>query len=170
MSSLTLEQQNLQFIHHLDEIYQHETQILADPHLYYFHLESWYVGASPVGRYDAYLGDLLTLWQTDHFWLNTQPKVTHLIEGWSNGRKESRSNPQGLRVFNVAGSALSGTNSALAWEQHTQEFIKFTAPSVFGTLRSLKNHAELRPFKKYEATDIPRRLEALLQRLQHTIR
>lgn len=152
------------FFENLDLIYQHRITILNDSTLYYFHLDPWYVGAAPVGQTTAYLGDLLTLWETSPAWFNRLPEITLLVDGHSRGRKQQRANPQGLRLVHVAGSALSGSNSALAWDESAKCLIKFTAPTVFGTLKSLRDHAVHRP--PQVAEHVPQTVEALLLRLQ----
>lgn len=151
------------FFENLDVIQQHRDRILNDATLYYFHLEPWYVGASPVGKTTAYLGDLLILWETSPAWFNRLPEITWLLDGFSRGRRQQRNNPIGLRLVHVAGSALSGANSALAWDEAEQCLIKFTAPTVFGTLKSLREHVPHRPPQVIEG--IPQTVDALLQRL-----
>lgn len=140
-------QQEIQFFQNLKVILKHQNQILSKPNLYYFHLPSWYVGAAPVGKLTVYLGDLLMLWQNEAIWLNRQVEVTELTDGHSKGRKKLRANLQGLRVINVSGSALSGSNSALAWDEATQCLIKFISPSVFALYASAQQQQVSRPAK-----------------------
>lgn len=141
------DQQDIQFFKNLDLILKHQPQILRDPTLYYFRTERWSVGAAPVGSLKVYLGDLISLWQNQAIWFNRQAEITELIDGTSRGRKKLRENPKGLRVVNVAGSALSGSNSALAWDEAEQCLLKFVSPSVFALYATLKTHMLNRPSK-----------------------
>lgn len=143
-----IDEQTQIFFANLDQILLNQLRILSDPNLYYFYLESWYVGAAPVAQHKVYLGDLMILWQSSPTWLNQQAEVILLLDGWSRGRKGIWENKKGLYLISLSGSALSGANSALAWDLVGKKFIKFTSPTVFGALKSLNEKVPLRPPKK----------------------
>ena len=158
-----VDQETQKFFEHLDQILLNTSRILNHPQLYFFQLPTWFVGAAPVGKYTVYLGDLLILWQSSSIWLYHQEQVTLLLDGWSRGRKGIWQNKKGIRLVNVAGSALSGANSALGWDIAEQCWIKFSSPTVFGAVKSLREQITLRPLKSPMMS--PKTVEELLKNL-----
>ena len=157
---------HLHFFQHLDLVLQHQKLILSQPEFYYFHLAPWYIGATPIGQKQLYLGDLIYFWEKNPIWFNRQPEVVELIDGWSRGRKKLRPNTQGIRVVQCTGSALSGANSALGWDEATKTLIKFSSPSVFALLKQLDDLKLIRPQRPLMQYQVITSVDDLIQQLK----
>lgn len=151
---------------HLDLIYHHLNTILNTPKFYYMQLPHVYFGATPIGKRKVYLGDVLQLWQNSTLWHYTALEVVELSEGWSRGAKKNRANPCGMYILNCVGSALSGSNSALAWDRQQKCLLKIMLPTVGGVFKALEAIKPQRAPNPSTDEAIPKDILILIEQLK----
>lgn len=89
--------------------------LISNPADYYTPVTSAYIHVWPVGHVDLYLGDLLQLWFSEK-WLIDSP-VLRLFEHKDDGRKIPFQRDQDLYLYQLSGSALSGSNRSKVWSK-----------------------------------------------------
>ena len=80
--------------------------IIQDSVQYRTVVEDAYIQVWPVGTEQLYLGDLLQLWFSDKWLINSPCQL--LLESYSNGRKKPLQRDHDLYLYQLNGSALSG--------------------------------------------------------------
>lgn len=95
--------------------------IIADHNQYQTSVEGSYVNVWPLGLRELVLGDLLQLWFSEK-WLVNSP--CHLrFEHKDDGRRILLQRAQDLYLFQLAGSALSGSNRSKVWSVSEQKVL-----------------------------------------------
>ena len=94
--------------------------ILKNPEQYYLEVEHAHLEVWPFSEKKLYLGDLLQLWFSEK-WL-IRSKYRFLSNIHQNLSKEVE-NKQGIFLFQLTGSTLSGSNHAQAWSIAEQKVI-----------------------------------------------
>ena len=123
------------------DFYQtHYLSIIADPRQYYTPVESAFIGVWPVGNIPLYLGDLLQLWFSEK-WLINSP-IQLLLENYSNGRKQPLQRNNDLYLYQLCGSALSGRNNSKVWSRSENKTLAVALDSVFAYLLIYKQGIE----------------------------
>lgn len=123
------------------DFYQtHYLSIVADPQQYYTPVESAFIGVWPVGNIPLYLGDLLQLWFSEK-WLINSP-IQLLLENYSNGRKQPLQRNNDLYLYQLCGSALSGRNNSKVWSRSENKTLAVALDSVFAYLLIYKQGIE----------------------------
>ena len=105
----------------------HYLAIIADAEQYHTPVQYAYIDLWPVGRTDLYLGDLLQLWFSEK-WLINSPCL-RLFNHPDDGRKIPFQREQDLYLYQLAGSALSGSNRSQVWSRSEQQFIRVIVDS-----------------------------------------
>ena len=112
------------------EFYQNNyLSIISNPEQYYQPVESAYINVWPFGHVDLYLGDLLQLWFSEK-WLIDSP-ILRLFEHPDDGRKIPFQRDQDLYLYQLSGSALSGSNRSRVWSKSEQKSYRVSLESVF---------------------------------------
>lgn len=123
------------------DFYQtHYLSIIADSQQYYTPVESAFIGVWPVGNIPLYLGDLLQLWFSEK-WLINSP-IQLLLENYSNGRKQPLQRNNDLYLYQLCGSALSGRNNSKVWSRSENKTLAVALDSVFAYLLIYKQGIE----------------------------
>lgn len=103
--------------------------IIANPIEYHTPVASAYINVWPVGHVDLCLGDLLQLWFSEK-WLINSP-VLRLFDHPDDGRKIPFQRDHDLYLYQLAGSALSGSNRSRVWSKSEQKHYRVNLDSVF---------------------------------------
>ena len=103
--------------------------IIHDPERYQTAVEDAYIQVWPVGIQALYLGDLLQLWFSDK-WLIDSP-CQLLLDSYSKGRKQSLQREHDLYLYQLNDSALSGRNNSKVWSVSEQKKLSVSLDSVF---------------------------------------
>lgn len=97
----------------------HYLSILADPEQYHLPVASAYINVWPIGHINLCLGDLLQLWFSEK-WLINQTCLA-LAEHPDDGRKTPLQRDNDLYLYQLSGSALSGSNRCQVWSVSAQK-------------------------------------------------
>lgn len=103
--------------------------IVQDPAQYRTAVEDAYIQVWPVGTEQLYLGDLLQLWFSDRWLVNSPCQL--LLDSASNGRKQPLQREHDLYLYQLNGSALSGRNNSKVWSVSEQKQLSVSLDSVF---------------------------------------
>ena len=103
--------------------------IIQDPERYQTAVEDAYIQVWPVGTQALYLGDLLQLWFSDKWLINSPCQL--LLDSYSNGRKQAFQRDHDLYLYQLNGSALSGRNNSKVWSVSEQKKLAVSLDSVF---------------------------------------
>ena len=103
--------------------------IIQDSVQYRTVVEDAYIQVWPVGTEQLYLGDLLQLWLSDKWLINSPCQL--LLESYSNGRKKPLQRDHDLYLYQLNGSALSGRNNSKVWSVSEQKKLSVSLDSVF---------------------------------------
>ncbi|WP_166170143.1 hypothetical protein [Acinetobacter sp. SA01] len=103
--------------------------IIQDPQCYQTAVEDAYIQVWPVGTQALYLGDLLQLWFSDKWLINSPCQL--LLDSYSNGRKQPLQRDHDLYLYQLNGSALSGRNNSKVWSVSEQKKLSISLDSVF---------------------------------------
>ena len=103
--------------------------IIQDPQRYQTAVEDAYIQVWPVGTQVLYLGDLLQLWFSDKWLINSPCHL--LLDSYSNGRKQPLQRDRDLYLYQLNGSALSGRNNSKVWSVSEQKKLSISLDSVF---------------------------------------
>lgn len=125
MNTLTISQifENLSF-------YQDNyLSILKNPEQYYLEVKQAYLDVWPFAEKKLCLGDLLQLWFSEKWLINSNCRVLSNTHDTTSEKKQLRQ--QDLYLFQLSGSTLSGSNHAQVWSVSEQEIIYVTLDSVF---------------------------------------
>lgn len=93
--------------------------IISDPVQYQTPVQGAYVNVWPLGHQDLYLGDLLQLWFSEKWLINTECRLR--AEHPDDGRKFPLQRDRDLYLYQLAGSALSGSNRSKVWSVSEQK-------------------------------------------------
>jgi len=107
----------------------HYLSIIAQPEQYFTPVQGAFIQVWPVGTQPLYLGDLLQLWFSEK-WLIQSP-CQLLLEARSNGRKQPLQREKDLYLYELSGSALSGRNHCKVWSYSEQKTLSVSLDSVF---------------------------------------
>ena len=113
----------------LDYYKTHYLSILSHPDQYFTPVENAYIRVWPLGYIDLFLGDLLHLWFSEKWLINDS--CLRLGEHKDDGRKTSFQRENDLYLYQLAGSALSGSNHSQVWSQSENKAIHVSLNSVF---------------------------------------
>ena len=103
--------------------------IIQDSVQYRTVVEDAYIQVWPVGTEQLYLGDLLQLWFSDKWLINSPCQL--LLESYSSGRKKPLQRDHDLYLYQLNGSALSGRNNSKVWSVSEQKKLSVSLDSVF---------------------------------------
>ena len=92
-------------------------------------VEDAFIQVWPVGTQALYLGDLLQLWFSDKWLINSPCQL--LLDSYSNGRKQPLQREHDLYLYQLNGSALSGRNNSKVWSVSEQKKLSVSLDSVF---------------------------------------
>lgn len=95
--------------------------IIADQTQYQTPVEGAYVNVWPLGSRDLQLGDLLQLWFSEKWLINDACHVR--FEHKDDGRRLLLQRQNDLFLFQLAGSALSGSNRSKVWSVSEQKVL-----------------------------------------------
>lgn len=109
MNTLTIPQ----IFANLDFYKENYLSIISSPEQYHTPVEGAYTNAWPFGRQDLFLGDLLQLWFSEKWLINEECCLR--AEHPDDGRKFPLKRENDLYLFQLAGSALSGSNRCKVW-------------------------------------------------------
>lgn len=102
--------------------------IIADQTQYQTPVEGAYVNVWPLGHRDLQLGDLLQLWFSEKWLINAS---CHLrFEHKDDGRRIPLQRDHDLFLFQLAGSALSGSNRSKVWSVSEQKVLSVELDST----------------------------------------
>ncbi len=87
--------------------------IISDAEQYHTPVEQAYIDLWPLGHTDLYLGDLLQLWFSEKWLINTP--CLRLFNHPDDGRKIPLQRERDLYLYQLSGSALSGNNRSQVW-------------------------------------------------------
>ena len=103
--------------------------ILHNPEQYYLEVEHTYLDVWPFSEKKLYLGDLLQLWFSEKWRIDSNYRVL------SNSDNQFTSNSiekaHDLYLFQLSGSTLSGSNHAQVWSTLEQKILYISLDSVF---------------------------------------
>ncbi len=125
MNTLTISQifENLSF-------YQDNyLSILQNPEQYYVEVEHASIDVWPFSEKKLCLGDLLQLWFSEKWLINTNCRLLSNTNEQVSGKALQRE--QDLYLFQLSGSTLSGSNHAQVWSVSEQKIIYVALDSVF---------------------------------------
>lgn len=112
------------------DFYQdHYLSIISHPEQYYQTVEHAYINVWPVGHVDLYLGDLLQLWFSEK-WVIDLP-ILRLFDHKDDGRKIPFQRDQDLYLYQLSGSALSGSNRSRVWSKSEGTSYRVSLDSAF---------------------------------------
>lgn len=125
MNTLTVAQifSNFQFYQ------ENYLSIISNPTEYHTPVDSAYISVWPLGDTQLHLGDLLQLWFSEK-WLINSP-IQLLLQNTVRGQKKPFQRDQDLYLYQLAGSALSGTNTSKVWSRSEQKTLAVSLNSVF---------------------------------------
>ncbi|WP_180087914.1 MULTISPECIES: hypothetical protein [Acinetobacter] len=103
--------------------------LISNPADYYTPVASAYINIWPVGHVDLYLGDLLQLWFSEK-WLINGP-CFQLSEHPDHATRTPLQRSQDLYLYQLAGSALSGSNRCRVWSASEQKKLRVSLDSAF---------------------------------------
>ena len=115
---------------------EHYLSILSTPEQYYTAVEGAYIHVWPLAPQDLYLGDLLQLWFSEK-WL-IQSTCQLLSDHLDNGTKKPLQRDHDLYLYQLAGSALSGSNRSRVWSVSEQKQLRVELDSAFRYLCEYK--------------------------------
>ena len=102
--------------------------IISNQEQYQTPVEGAYVDVWPLGRRDLALGDLLQLWFSEKWLINTP---CHLrFEHQDDGRRVPLQRKQDLYLYQLAGNALSGSNRSKVWSISEQRELRVELDSA----------------------------------------
>lgn len=102
--------------------------ILADQSQYQIPVEEAYVDVWPLGHRQLSLGDLLQLWFSQKWLIDVPCRLRQ--EHKDDGRKTSLHRQQDLYLYQLAGSALSGSNRSKVWSLSEQKVLSVELDSA----------------------------------------
>ena len=111
----------------LDFYQENYLSILASSD-YYTPVENAYINVWPLGHVDLYLGDLLQLWFSEKWLINQE--CLRLADHPDDGRRIPLQREQDLYLYQLSGSALSGSNRCRVWSQSEQKEIRVSLNSA----------------------------------------
>ncbi|OTG81572.1 hypothetical protein [Acinetobacter sp. ANC 4648] len=103
--------------------------ILANTEKYYTHVADAFIQVWPVGTIELYLGDLLQLWFSEKWLINSPCQL--LLENYTQGRKQAIQRDHDLYLYQLSGSALSGINNSKVWSVSESKPLSLLLDSVF---------------------------------------
>ena len=115
---------------------EHYLSILANPEQYATPVQGAYIQVWPLAHQDLYLGDLLQLWFSEK-WL-IQSSCQLLSDHPDNGTKKPLQRDNDLYLYQLAGSALSGSNRSRVWSLSEQKILRVELNSAFRYLCEFK--------------------------------
>ncbi len=115
---------------------EHYLSILSTPEQYYTAVEGAFIHVWPLAPQDLYLGDLLQLWFSEK-WL-IQSTCQLLSDHPDNGTKKPLQRDHDLYLYQLAGSALSGSNRSRVWSVSEQIHLCVALDSAFRYLCEYK--------------------------------
>ncbi len=103
--------------------------ILKNPEQYYLEVEHAHLDVWPFSEKKLCLGDLLQLWFSEKWLINSNCRVLSNTHDAASEKKQLRQ--QDLYLFQLSGSTLSGSNHAQVWSVSEQKIIYVALDSVF---------------------------------------
>ncbi len=103
--------------------------ILQNPEQYYLEVEHSHIDVWPFSEKKLCLGDLLQLWFSEKWLINTNCRLLSNTNEQVSGKALQRE--QDLYLFQLSGSTLSGSNHAQVWSISEQRIIYVALDSVF---------------------------------------
>lgn len=104
-------------------------KIISNPTLYYTPVESAYLDIWPVGRIDLYLGDLLQLWFSERWLINT---VCQQISDLSGVQAEySLQRHHDLYLYQLSSTGWAGGNRSKVWSVSEAQTLNVSLDSTF---------------------------------------
>lgn len=125
MNTLTISD----LFNHLSDYQNQYLSIISDPEQYYTAVESAYIDVWPVGRTDLYLGDLLQLWFSER-WLISSPCQLLSVQT-EHSVKKFFQREHDLYLYQLSGSALSGSNRSKVWSVSEGKSLDVSLDSAF---------------------------------------
>ncbi|OTG66531.1 hypothetical protein [Acinetobacter silvestris] len=103
--------------------------ILSNTEQYQTYVEDAFIDIWPVGKIALSLGDLLQLWFSEKWLINSPCHL--LLENDYRGRKQSIQRDHDLYLYQLNGSALSGINNSKVWSVSESTQLSLLLDSVF---------------------------------------
>ena len=113
----------------LTDYQEHYLSIISNPEQYYTPVESAYIDVWPVGCTDLYLGDLLQLWFSER-WLVNSPCQLLSTQSRTNLKKTVQ-REHDLYLYQLSGSTLSGSNHSKVWSAAEGKSLEVSLDSAF---------------------------------------
>ena len=107
----------------------HYISIIQDPERYQTAVEDAYIQVWPVGYTDLYLGDLLQLWFSERWLVNSPCQL--LSEQSTSTLKKTVQREHDLYLYQLSGSALSGNNRSKVWSAAEGKSLDVSLDSAF---------------------------------------
>ena len=123
----------------LDYYKTHYLSILSHPDQYFTPVENAYINVWPLGHIDLFLGDLLHLWFSEKWLINDS--CLRLGDHKDDGRKTPFQRENDLYLYQLSGSALSGSNRSHVWSQSENKSIRTILNSPFRYYANYKGAA-----------------------------
>ena len=130
--------------------------IISDSAQYYTEVENAHIHVWPIGEIKLHLGDLLQLWFSEK-WLINSPCQLFLEDATRKLHREAKQSLQrdhDLYLYQLEGSALSGSNRSKVWSESEQKSLVVSLDSVFkyyciykGTDQPIFSAQHIQPFK-----------------------
>ena len=135
--------------------------ILQNPEQYHIEVEQAYLDVWPFSEKKLYLGDLLQLWFSEKWLINSTCRL--LLNSSTLDSSDLTAEPtqkqiqrtQDLYLFQLSGSTLSGSNHAQVWSVSEQKVLYVSLNSIFKyycyfeSIERPKNHPQ-NPFKLFQ--------------------
>ena len=113
---------------HLNDYKKNYLEIISHPDQYFTPVEAAYIHVWPLGHIPLYLGDLLQLWFSEK-WLIDEPCL-RLSDHPDDGRKLPLQRSADLYLYQLSGSALSGSNRSQVWSISEQRQVRVSLSSA----------------------------------------
>ncbi|MFW1943647.1 hypothetical protein ACG93R_09055 [Acinetobacter guillouiae] len=131
--------------------------ILQDSDQYFIQVEQAYLDVWPFTEKKLYLGDLLQLWFSEKWLINTPCRLLNSSSQISSSSdtqvtKKPVQRTQDFYLFQLSGSTLSGSNHAQIWSVSEQKVLYVSLDRIFKyycyfeSIERPKNHPQ-NPFK-----------------------
>ena len=103
--------------------------ILKKPQQYHIEVAQAYLHVWPLSEKKLYLGDLLQLWFSEKWLINSACQLLSTTEAQSSKKQIHKT--QDLYLFQLTGSTFSGVNHSKVWSVSEQKELHVSLDSVF---------------------------------------
>ncbi|MFW1748471.1 hypothetical protein ACG9XW_20020 [Acinetobacter guillouiae] len=129
--------------------------ILQDPEQYFIQVEQAYLDVWPFTEKKLYLGDLLQLWFSEKWLINTPCRLLNSSSSDKQATQKPVQRTQDFYLFQLSGSTLSGSNHAQIWSVSEQKVLYVSLDRIFKyycyfeSIERPKKHPQ-NPFKLFQ--------------------